>query len=97
MTIILLLCEYHGERIRVKELDSTAKDCFYSGLHEQYQPLVVHLKDKAHTTMSDLLKAIRVHKEAESNLRDRGYHYSSHRPKYDTQHKPRQDKFVQEN
>ena len=69
MTVILLLCECHGECINVKELDSTAKDCFYSGLHEQYQPLVVHLKDKAHTTASDL-KAIHVHEEAGSNLRD---------------------------
>ena len=68
MTIVLLLRERHGERIRVKELDSMAKDCFYSGLHEQYQPLVIHLKDKAHTTESDLLRAIRVHEEAESNL-----------------------------
>ena len=76
MTIVLLLHECHGECIKVKELDSTAKDCFYSGLHEQYQPLVVHLKDKVHTTASDLLRAIHVHEEAESNLRDRGYHYS---------------------
>ena len=66
MTIVLLLHECHGECIKVKELDSTAKDCFYSGLHEQYQPLVVHLKDKAHTTASDLLRAIHVHEEAES-------------------------------
>ena len=36
MTIVLLLHECHGERIKVKELDSMAKDCFYSGLHEQY-------------------------------------------------------------
>ena len=76
MTIVLLLCEHHGECIKVKEVDSTAKDCFYLGLHEQYQPLVVHLKDKVHTTASDLLRAIHVHEEAESNLRDRGYHYS---------------------
>ena len=68
MTIVLLLCKHHGERINVKELDSTAKDCFYSGLHEQYQPLVIHLKDKAHMTASDLLKAICVHEEAQSNL-----------------------------
>ena len=81
------------KRIKVKELDSTAKDCFYSGLHEQYQPLVVHLKDKACTTVLDLLRAIQVHEEAESNLRDRGYHYSSYRPKYDAQHKSGQDKF----
>ena len=54
-TIVLLIRERHGDRIKVKELDSTAKDCFYSGLHEQYQPLVVHLKDKAYTTASDLL------------------------------------------
>ena len=67
-TIVLLLRERHGDRIKVKGLDSTAKDCFYSGLHEQYQPLVVHLKDKAYTTASDLLKAIRVHEETESNL-----------------------------
>ena len=67
-TIVLLLCKCHGERIKIKELDSTAKDCYYSGLHEQYQPLVVHLKDKAHATASDLLKAICVHEEAESNL-----------------------------
>ena len=57
-TIVLLLRECHGEHIRVKELDSTAKACFYSGLHEQYEPLVVHLKDKVHTTTSDLLRAI---------------------------------------
>ena len=68
MTIVLLLCECHDKQIKVKELDSTAKDCFYSGLHEQYQPLVIHLKDKAHTTVLDLLKAIQVHEEAESNL-----------------------------
>ena len=67
-TIVLLLRERHGERIKVKELDSTAKDCFYSRLHKQYQPLVVHLKDKAYTTASDLLKAIRVHEEADANL-----------------------------
>ena len=90
-TIVLLIRERHGDRIKVKELDSTAKDCFYSGLHEQYQPLVVHLKDKAYTTASDLLKAIRVHEETESNLRDRGYYY---RPKYDNPHKPTTDKFV---
>ena len=71
MTIVLLLCEWQGKCIKVKELDSTAKDCFYSGLHEQYQALVTHLKDKAHTTASDLLKAIQVHEEAESNLRER--------------------------
>ena len=40
-----------------------AKDCFYSGLHKQYQPLVIHLKDKVHTTTSDLLRAIHVHEE----------------------------------
>ena len=90
-TIILLLRERHGDRIKVKELDSTAKDCFYSGLHEQYQPLVVHLKDKSYTTASDLLKAIRVHEETESNLRDRGYYY---RPKYDTSGKPTIDKYA---
>ena len=71
-----------------------AKDYFYSGLHEQYQPLVVNLKDNAHTTASDLLRAIRVHEEAESNLQDRGYYYLSYRPKYDAAHKPGQDKFV---
>ena len=70
-----------------------AKDCFYSGLHGQYQPLVIHLKDKAHTTPSDLLRAIRVHDEAESNLQDRGYQYSSYRPKYDPMQKPGQDKY----
>ena len=70
-----------------------AKDCLYSGLHEQYQLLVIHLKDKAHTMASDLLKAIQVHEEAESNLRDRGYHYSCYRPQYDAQHKSGQDKF----
>ena len=68
MTIVLLLCECHGKCIKVKELDSTAKDCFYSGLHEQYQPLVIHLKDKALTMASDLLKAIQLHEEADSNL-----------------------------
>ena len=93
-TTVLLLCERHGEHIRVKELDSMTKDCFYSGLHEQYQPLVVHLKDKVHTTASDLLRAIRVHEEAEFNLWDRGYHYSSYQSKYDAAHKPRQDKYV---
>ena len=96
-TIVLLLRECHGENIRVKELDSTTKDCFYSGLHEQYQPLVVHLKDKVHTTTSDLLRAIRVHEEAESNLWDRGYHYSSYQPKYEVTHKPGQEKIHQEN
>ena len=90
-TIVLLIRERHGDRIKVKELDSTAKDCFYSGLHEQYQPLVIHLKDKAYTMASDLLKAIRVHEETESNLRDHGYYY---RPKYDNPHKPTTDKFV---
>ena len=90
-TIVLLIRERHADRIKVRELDSTAKDCFYSGLHEQYQPLVVHLKDKAYTTATDLLKAIRVHEETESNLRDRGYYY---RPKYDNSHKPTTDKFV---
>ena len=65
MTIVLLLCKCHSECIKVKELDSMVKDCFYSGLHEQYQPLVIHLKDKAHMTASDLLKAIQVHEEAE--------------------------------
>ena len=89
--IILLLRERHGDRIKVKELDSTAKDCFYSGLHEQYQPLVIHLKDKSYTTASDLLKAIRVHEETESKLRDRGYYY---RPKYDTSGKPTIDKYA---
>ena len=34
-----------------------------------------------------------MHEEAECNLRDRGYHYSSYQPKYDAQHKPGQDKF----
>ena len=34
-----------------------------------------------------------MHEEAESNLGDRGYHYSSYLPKYDAQHKPVQDKF----
>ena len=90
-TIVLLLRERHGDRIKVKELDSIAKDCFYSGLHEQYQPLVVHLKDKAYTTASDLLKAIRLHEETESNLWDRGYYY---RPKYDSSSKPTTDKFA---
>ena len=90
-TIVLLLRERHGDCIKVKGLDSTAKDCFYSGLHEQYQLLVVHLKDKAYMTASDLLKAIRVHEETESNLRDRGYYY---RPKYDNSGKPLTDKFV---
>ena len=75
-------------------MDSTAKDCFYSGLHKQYQPLVIHLKDKVHTTASNLLRAIHVHEEVESNLRDRGYHHSSYRPKYDATHKPGQDKYV---
>ena len=32
----------------------TAKGSFYSGLHEHYQPLVVHLKDKPYTMASDL-------------------------------------------
>ena len=80
-TIILLLHECHGECIKVKELDSTAKDCFYSGLYKQYQPLVIHLKDKVHTTVSDLLSTIHVHDETESNLQDRGYHYSAYQPK----------------
>ena len=93
MTIVLLLRECHGEHIKVKELDSMTKDCVYSGLHKQYQPLVIHLKDKAHTTASDLLRAIHVHEEAESNLEDRGYHYSPYWPKYDAAHKSRQDKY----
>ena len=97
MTIVLLFHEHHGECIKVKELDSTAKDCFYSGLHEKYQPLVVHLKDKAHMTASDLLKTIQVHEEAESNLQDRGYHYSSYQSKYNAPHKSGQDKFSKKN
>ena len=44
-------------------------------------------------TALDLLKAIQVHEEAESNLGDRGYHYSSYPSKYEAPHKPRQDKF----
>ena len=68
MSNILLLCECHSVHIKVKEYDSTTKDCFYSGLHEQYQPLVINLKDKAYMTASDLLKAIQVHEEAGSNL-----------------------------
>ena len=92
MTIVLLLRECNGDCIKVKELDSTAKDCFYSGLHEQYQPLVVHLKDKAHTTASDLLRAIRIHDKAESNLQDRRYQYSSYQPKYDPMPKLGHDK-----
>ena len=59
----------------------------------QYQPLVVHLKDKVHTSASDLLRAIFVHKEAGSNLRDREYHYSSYQPKYDAAYKLGQDKY----
>ena len=66
--IVLLLQEHHGEHIKVKELDSIAKDCFYSVLHKQYQLLVIHLKDKAYTTASDLLMAIRAHEEAKTNL-----------------------------
>ena len=84
-TIILLLRECHGECIKVKEFNITPKNCFYSGLHEQYQPLVVHLKDKAYMTALDLLKSIRVHEEAKSNLQDCSYYY---RPKYDTSNKP---------
>ena len=52
------------------------------------------MKDKVHTTAFDLLRVIRVHEEAESNLRDRGYYYSSYQPKYDATHKPGQDKYV---
>ena len=44
---------------------------------------MVHLKDKPYTTASDLLKAICLHNEAESNLWDRGF-YSSYKLKYDT-------------
>ena len=29
----------------------------------------------------------------ESNLQDRGYHYSTYQPKFDKAHKPGQDKF----
>ena len=32
------------------------------------------MKDKPYTTASDLLKAIHVHEETKSNLRDQGYH-----------------------
>ena len=44
-------------------------------------------------TALDLLRAIQVHEEAESNLQDRGYHYSSYQSKYKAPHKPGQDKF----
>ena len=54
---------------------------FYSGLHKQYQPLVVHLKDKLYTTIVDLLKVIHMHEEAESSLQDQSY-YSSYKQKY---------------
>ena len=40
----------------------------------------MHLKEKSSMTMSDLLKAVHVHKEAESNLQDWGY-YSSYNSK----------------
>ena len=56
--ITIILRERHGNRYRSGELARMSKDCFYTGLLPENCPMVVHLKDRPHTTPLDLLKAL---------------------------------------
>ena len=56
--ITVLLRECHGNHYRPRELARMSKDCFYVGLLPKNHPMVVHLKDKPHTTPLDLLRVL---------------------------------------
>ena len=69
--ITVILRECHGNRYRPGELARMSKDCFYVGLLPENCPMVVHLKDQAHTTPLDLLKALLEQEENDALTRTR--------------------------
>ena len=69
--ITVILRERHGNRYRPGELARMSKDCFYTGLLPKNRPMVVHLKDKHHTTPLDLLKALLEQEENDTQTRTR--------------------------
>ena len=56
--IIVILWEHHGNQYWPGELARMSKDCFYTGLLPENQPMVIHRKDQPHTTPLDLLKVL---------------------------------------
>ena len=41
------------------ELERTAQEAFYNGLHDEYKPMVVHMLENPGVTVGDLVEAVR--------------------------------------
>ena len=63
--IIVQTQEKHAGHLKEEELANTAKDAFYSGLREEYKPLIAHKVDKPDIRVSDLLKEVQKIEENE--------------------------------
>ena len=57
--ISVALKEYHGDRFQPRELAWMKKQCFFTGLRENYKYLVSHLKDQEDVDPVLMLKEIR--------------------------------------
>ena len=67
--ITVILRECHSNCYRPGELARMSKDCFYVELLPENHPMVVHLKDKPHTTPLDLLRALLEQEEKDALTR----------------------------
>ena len=71
-SIVHLLQEHHNHQFPPGQLENFAKNAFYDGLLEKYQPRISHLRDDPTKDVSDLLASVRKTKEQEERyLSDR--------------------------
>ena len=71
-SIVHLLQEHHDHLFPPGQLDVFAKNAFYDGLLEKYQPRISHLRDDPTKDVSDLLASVRKTEEQEERyLSDR--------------------------
>ena len=49
----------YPERLHEMELERTAQEAFYNGLHDEYKPMVVHMLENPGVTVGDLVEAVR--------------------------------------
>ena len=63
------LQEFHTYMFRPGDLERQTKDAFFNGLRPEYQAMVVHRWDDPHTSITELLTAVRECEENQENTR----------------------------
>ena len=55
----VVIQDRYPERLHKMELERTAQEAFYNGLHDEYKPMVVHMLENPGVTVGDLVEAVR--------------------------------------